>query len=175
MPAVISDTSSHYFPGVLAEVVLLSPAQLQIVKYCAEEVERQGDGPIAVEWMLRAWNQALAWVASNVAVTVDRIEQLGRLVEPDQNPHGFRRVAVRVGPHLCPPWQDVPSLMERFVARLGALEPKMVDPAMTYKYFEEIHPFSNGNGRVGKILFNWLLGMLHEPQMPPNFFDCANP
>lgn len=98
-----AEISSHYFPGVLAAASLLSRPQLEIIKYCAEEVERQGDGPIAVEWMLRAWNQALAWVAANVAVTVDRIEQLGHLVEPDQNPHGFRRVAVRVGPHLCPP------------------------------------------------------------------------
>lgn len=60
--------------------------------------------------------------------------------------------------------------MERFVARLGALS-----PAMAYKEFEEIHPFSDGNGRVGKILFNWLLGMLHEPAMPPNFFGGDNP
>jgi len=48
-------------------------------------------------------------------------------------------------------------------------------PAEAYREFQEIHPFRDGNGRVGKIVFNLLNGTLHDPQMPPNFFNCANP
>ena len=44
-----------------------------------------------------------------------------------------------------------------------------------YHIFQMIHPFRDGNGRTGKILFNWLRGSLNYPEMPPNFFDCANP
>jgi hypothetical protein len=46
---------------------------------------------------------------------------------------------------------------------------------MFYFEYEEIHPFRDGNGRTGKILFNYLKGTLDNPQMPPNFWGISNP
>jgi fido (protein-threonine AMPylation protein) len=38
------------------------------------------------------------------------------------------------------------------------------------KEFEEIHPFIDGNGRVGCILFNWIMGKLGDPLPLPKLF-----
>lgn len=44
-----------------------------------------------------------------------------------------------------------------------------------YKEFEDIHPFVDGNGRTGKILYNWLNGTLKVPTIPFNWWGIANP
>jgi fido (protein-threonine AMPylation protein) len=44
-----------------------------------------------------------------------------------------------------------------------------------YFEFEQIHPFKDGNGRTGKILYNYLCGTLDDPIMPPNFWGGNNP
>lgn len=44
-----------------------------------------------------------------------------------------------------------------------------------YFEYENIHPFVDGNGRSGKILYNYLLGRLDDPIMPPNFWNIGNP
>jgi fido (protein-threonine AMPylation protein) len=48
-------------------------------------------------------------------------------------------------------------------------------PDEAYLEFEEIHPFVDGNGRAGKIIFNWLADSLGDPKMPPNFWGIYNP
>jgi hypothetical protein len=45
-----------------------------------------------------------------------------------------------------------------------------MDPVDAYKYFEEIHPFIDGNGRVGSLLFNILNGTIDNPVHPPDVF-----
>jgi len=44
-----------------------------------------------------------------------------------------------------------------------------------YFEYEMIHPFADGNGRSGKILYNYLLDKMDDPKMPPNFFGSSNP
>ena len=44
-----------------------------------------------------------------------------------------------------------------------------------YLEFQRIHPFVDGNGRVGKILHNWLNDTLHDPILVKDYFGGGNP
>jgi hypothetical protein len=150
-----------------------SKVLLEIVHYCAEEVERQGRGPTQVWWMVEAWIEAIA-IRNAEYIHAPRQNDLLRcawLIEREKNiENSWRCCDVRVGSRLCPPWPEVQELMNKFFERL----PDMT-PAEAYKEFLLIHPLQDGNGRIGKILFNWLGVSLAHPKMPPNFFNCANP
>lgn len=147
-----------------------------IVRFCAEEVERQRADSDAVCWMVEAWLMARRRFERTpplklaTSLTPEIIAEWGRRVEPVKNAGGFRDCEVRVGRRVCPPHQEVPRLMAEFVFSLPSLTPENA-----YLGFQTIHPFRDGNGRTGKILFNWLRGSLNRPAMPPNFFNVANP
>jgi len=71
----------------------------------------------------------------------------------------FRDYLVRVGPHLAPDWQDVENLMKDFIEFIHKNK-KMnsVELAGRAHYqFEKIHPFGDGNGRIGRLLMNFIL------------------
>jgi Fic family protein len=71
----------------------------------------------------------------------------------------FRDYLVRVGPHLAPDWQDVEELMKKFIDFIN--KNKKMNPVelagRTHYKFEKIHPFGDGNGRVGRLLMNFIL------------------
>ncbi|MDO8467336.1 MAG: Fic family protein [Nanoarchaeota archaeon] len=72
----------------------------------------------------------------------------------------FRDYLVRVGPHLAPDWQDVEELMKDLVEFINKNKEKMnvVElSARTHYKFEKIHPFGDGNGRIGRLLMNYIL------------------
>ena len=143
---------------------------LDIVRYCAEEVSRQQDDPVAVWWLCDAWCKAMDAKISRRRLDAALIESWGRIVSQRENVLGFRRVNVRVGADPRPDWREVQELMARWVKNLDTMTPEEA-----YRTFEEIHPFRDGNGRTGKIIFNYLKNTLSSPVMPPNFWNCANP
>jgi Fic family protein len=71
----------------------------------------------------------------------------------------FRDYLVRVGPHLAPDWQDVENLMKEFVEFIN--KNKKMNPVelagRVHYQFEKIHPFGDGNGRIGRLLMNFIL------------------
>lgn len=70
-----------------------------------------------------------------------------------------------------PPAQKVPQLLaelERFVHDVSPELPPLVKTALIHVQFETIHPFLDGNGRIGRLLIGALLehwGLLPEPLM----------
>ncbi|GLR26914.1 Fic family protein [Limnobacter litoralis] len=70
-----------------------------------------------------------------------------------------------------PPPQHVPSLLadlERFIHDRTTELPPMVKVALVHAQFETIHPFLDGNGRIGRLLIAALFehwGLLSEPLM----------
>jgi hypothetical protein len=144
---------------------------MNVVEYITEEVRRQGHdvkalgGLERVGWMLDAWLYALRtpfW-----ALSLDTVALLGSMVEPQKNLRStgsFRRCEMRVGSVLVPTRvADVPSAIKRLLE----LEPHMT-PLEFYEEFEFIHPFVDGNGRVGKVLMNWKAYTLLTPTFPPD-------
>jgi Fic family protein len=65
-----------------------------------------------------------------------------------------------------PPPQEVGRCMGELETFLHSDTPALVKAALAHVQFETIHPFLDGNGRIGRLLITLLLcneGVLHEP------------
>lgn len=135
--------------------------KLQQIKYCAEECARQKSGELSVYWMARALEMLLIDVNQSINETL--ILNLGALVEPEKNLRGFRHTSVRFADYsFAPDAEIIPDAITSLCnAGLTAAE--------FYQEFEEIHPFIDGNGRVGSLLFNLINKTLDNPIKPPIF------
>lgn len=152
----------------------------RISRYCAEEVRRQyahvweQDVPLRVAGMITAWLDALQTQFNGEDITPEHILRWGASIEP-RNSKGFRTVPIYVGYEEKDKWQIVPQRIARLCEAIREGHWSALD---TYKEFEEIHPFEDGNGRTGKIILNWVNGTLLDPIFPPNNFwgrDIINP
>ena len=114
----------------------------------SEAVDEAHVGPLTVESLCR-WHQTLMTGSPTPAahVGVVRTEQ------------GWIGGTSPLDAHLVtPPPNEVPGLLEDLVAYVNRSD---VDPvsqaAIAHAQFEIIHPFADGNGRVGRVLIAWLL------------------
>jgi hypothetical protein len=140
-----------------------------VIDYVAEEVRRQGhdvsalDGITRVGWMLNAWAWTLAQACPQSGPVLKDAIMLGQMIEPRKNLNGLRQVRVRIGSRIFPDWEEVPLKLAFLFEQKDNLT-----PLEFYKEFELIHPFVDGNGRTGKILFNWKNSTLLSPIFPPH-------
>ena len=64
--------------------------------------------------------------------------------------------------HLAPPADRVPVLMDELFEWLGSAQDHLLIRSCVFHYeFEFIHPFSDGNGRIGRLWQSLILGRLH--------------
>ena len=100
-------------------------------------------------------------------VTVEHLVDLHRALLPGDGPHGLRTMQNWVGgsrwhpidaEFVPPPPSLVPELMADLVAYLnGAAHSPIVQAGLVHAQFETIHPFADGNGRVGRALIHTVL------------------
>ena len=65
--------------------------------------------------------------------------------------------------HVAPPPYRVPELMEQLFDWLGKTEEHPLITSSVFHYeFEFIHPFSDGNGRIGRLWQSVILGSFRE-------------
>lgn len=94
----------------------------------------------------------------------------------NKSPGEYRRVPNWIGPANCTEEQArfVPISAAELPAAMGALErylhaegiDKLVQLAIAHAEFESLHPFLDGNGRVGRMLvplFLWQHQLIHKP------------
>lgn len=74
---------------------------------------------------------------------------------------------VRVGSHIAPAPEHVETMMEQIIiAYTSDLETWFLDKiARFHLEFETIHPFCDGNGRMGRVLINFQLVKLGLPRI----------
>lgn len=82
-------------------------------------------------------------------------------------------------PFVPPPSNKVPELMDSLEAyiQMGGQHHPLVDLAIAHYQFEMIHPCSDGNGRLGRILIVLQLhvaGYLSEPYLYPSAYFNRN-
>lgn len=87
-------------------------------------------------------------------ITSDLLRRIHRTVFPDHGNRAgeWRRSNVRVGSHLAPRWEWIPSIMEELEFLYLELEIDQQNLKHWYADFETIHPFVDGNGRTGGIV-----------------------
>ena len=97
---------------------------------------------------------------SNRIIRVMHYELMSRATLDRGSPGEFRTRPVQVASRYFPPEpQHVPELMsdlEKYIHDDGAVSP-VVKVAVVHAQFEIIHPFSDGNGRIGRLLIPFLL------------------
>lgn len=102
----------------------------------------------------------------------------------EKDPGEFRRSQNWIGPRggtlndaafIPPPITELDRLLgdfETFARTPGPL-PALVHAGLVHAHFETIHPFLDGNGRVGRLLITFLLvheGILHRPLLYLSYF-----
>ena len=91
-----------------------------------------------------------------------------------KRPGEYRNLPVAVGKHYPPSATYVPHLMKDLEAFLnGNVYPPLMKAGIAHVQFETIHPFFDGNGRIGRLLV--VLGLVHdgllqEPLIYPSYY-----
>lgn len=90
-------------------------------------------------------------------------------------PGAYRKQSVRVGNLVPPSAPEIPKLMadlERYINEPSDLPP-LIRAGLVHIQFETIHPFLDGNGRIGRLLIVLMLidnGLLESPILYPSYY-----
>ena len=138
---------------------------LHAVEFCLTEMQKDGGLPISTRLLCGAHHYLM---------------QGGRACH--KTPGEIRRSQNWIGGsrpqtarYVPPPSQHLPALLselEKYVHREDELPP-LVRVGLLHVQFETIHPFLDGNGRVGRLLIALLLkhwGLLSEPLLYLSLF-----
>lgn len=115
---------------------------------------------IESEYSKKALNDAIsAWgyLIKKDNITFNRIIEAHRLLIINISPNiagKLRDYDVRVGYRICPKWYNINELLINWV-KLHAKANTEEKIKQAHIAFEKIHPFGDGNGRIGRIIMNW--------------------
>ncbi|MCB0885884.1 MAG: Fic family protein, partial [Propionibacteriaceae bacterium] len=143
------------------QVALAELAQTETVRGISEQAKLVANNMTVVRHATSALAQA-------ETLTVDHVVELHRSLLPEEpRHHGLRTVQNWIGTsswspigaaYVPPAPEQVPELMADLVDYInGAAHAPLVQAAVIHAQFETIHPFTDGNGRVGRALIHTVL------------------
>ena len=95
-------------------------------------------------------------------LSVADIEEFVRVIAPGKPLRNRVGMNVRVGRHVAPP--GGPNIQTELESILGWTNKKESPPAVVHQFYEQVHPFMDGNGRSGRALWLWMMGGIeHAP------------
>jgi hypothetical protein len=141
---------------------------------------QHAETPEQIQGLTDAWNAAKELVHTNPQALDDpvQVEQmfwsLAKMIEPQKNAHGYRHVAVTFNDPKAkpaPPSHEVPDLMHGL---FRAYSMSGYDPDVAYKKMMDVHPLTDGNGRIGDLF--WKMDHVRRgnpwpDSHPPDLFD----
>jgi Fic family protein len=164
--------ASSYIEGVRAPAELVAVAEID-----------SGAVDATSAWVadnLAVVDAALEHARSDVALTAEDLHRWhARLMAhgalPDELVGRYRRVQNWIGgttpreaAYVPPPAEHVARLMRGL---LRATNTSRLDPvtlaAVVHAQFEAIHPYGDGNGRLGRVLIGWVLARHADVAVPP--------
>ena len=156
----------------------------KVYEACEREVIRQGfEGDLVDD---RTRRLTSIWLVNalypEVPLELDDLNVYAYLIEPTNGgelrttPVSFADLSTAI------PAANIPRAIENWILRFnfnlgeGDKRPLATRDHMAQdviKEFLDIHPYSDGNGRLAFILYNWLLGFPDEPFPLPYFYGEA--
>ena len=176
---LLPETALFIYIYVRKEAVLSSQiegTQSSLSDLLLFELEQQPGGPLddvqEVSNYVAALDHGLARLESGFPLSLRLIKEMhDKLLSKgrgsDKQPGEFRRSQNWIGGtrpgnafFVPPPPENVPECMgelELFLHDQPEHTPVLLKAALTHVQFETIHPFLDGNGRVGRLLITFLL------------------
>jgi Fic family protein len=120
---------------------LSTPAPLTLEVLLDWHTRLMEHSPSIADHHIGAWRDVLGWVGG-------------------QNP--------KLAAHVAAPAETIPKLMADLVvfSNRGDLDP-ITQAAIAHAQFETIHPFADGNGRIGRVLIGWIVKTRLGIAVPP--------
>ena len=145
-----------------------TPKELLLFELSKPEPESPDD---PVNDHREVWNYRVALrhgVESNLPLSLRLLKEMHEILMrrvrgKEKNPGQFRNIQVAIGSSfrfVPPPPEDVmPCLdsMEKYFHRDDSKYDPLIDCFLAHYQFEAIHPFNDGNGRIGRLLLALML------------------
>lgn len=113
----------------------------------------------------RAIKKGMNWVAGRKQIDLSKIKALHAVLLSgtrgnDKNPGRFRAKQAWVGRYTPPPPNEMMACLadfEKYLLSDDKLMHPLIKSIIAHYQFESIHPFEDGNGRIGRVLLSLMI------------------